>query len=58
MMPGTAAGVYLPPRWARIYNGQVLQQEQHAAAYSVEPEQPAMQRPADGQEDAEDIEPC
>ena len=57
-MPGTAAVAYLPPRWARMYNGQVLQQEQRGATFSGEPEEPAMQSAEDGQEDADDIEPC
>ena len=49
--------MYLPPRWARMYNGQVMQQEQCGATFNIVSNDPVMQRAEDDSEEADDIEP-
>ena len=54
--PGTAVETYLPLRWARFYNGQVVQQQQRGGNFEVAEEQDT-QADDHSNEDAEDIEP-
>ena len=54
--PGAAVEMYLPLRWARFYNGQVVHQQQRGGNFDVAEEQDS-QADDHSVDDVEDIDP-